>query len=240
MGIVFVDRYQEMLPLVESLARGVATRLPAGVETSDLIQEGLLALLEAEHRYQSHRGVPLWAYAHSRVRGRMLDMLRSLDWASRHARRRARELSRAEETLALKLGRSPSARELSQHLQIDRVALEQRRQEAANLRLEPLGELQLAARPSSEPTLETREALDRLPARQRQILSWHYFEGIPLREIAGRLGVTEARASQLHRGALSRLRAWLAEEAATPEKSSPGRARSPRRCFPPSPRPACA
>lgn len=240
MGVVFTDRCQEMVPLVESLARRVGKRLPPGVDTSDLIQEGLLALLEAEQRYQSDRGVPLAAFAHRRIRGRMLDMLRGLDWASRHARRRARELSRSEQALTVELGRRPSRLELCGRLKIDLSTLERRRHEAANLKLEPLGTQPLAARKSCEPTLELREAMARLPHRERQLLGQHYFEGLRLQEIAERFGVSVARASQLHRAALNRLRTLLSREGASPETSLPSPARCPLQSSPPSPRPAFA
>ena len=186
----------EWYPMVERIAhRAAATYgLPAGVDTDDLISCGVLGLAEAWDRYDPQRGVAFEAYAIPRVKGAVIDAIRAADWVPRKARQRARMtgepvamLVSMDEDRSTDDGDSRTA---------DRIADED---------LPLPGEEMLAA----ENRRELVGALNRLPERERMIVTLHYFERVALQDIARSFGVTESRVSQLHTRALRMLRGAL-------------------------------
>lgn len=223
-------------PLVKVAAGRLGSRLPAHVEEAELVSFGLSGLLRAIERFEPERGVRFESFAMQRIRGAMLDALRSLDWVPRRVRRDAREMERAEVKLRVELGRPPTEEELADHLGLELTALRHRMLEIANSRIysfdAPLpghgadgleSETSLLDVVPSEDHAEPQKALDSdeaaaalrgvlagLPERQQFILSCYYLEDLKLREIAEILCISESRVSQLHTKALISLRAAIA------------------------------
>ena len=184
----------EWYPMVERIAhRAAATYgLPASVDASDLVSCGVLGLAEAWDRFDPERGVAFEAYAIPRIKGAVIDAIRAADWVPRKARQRARETGESvaflvsmDEDHGSESGDGMSA--------ADRLADEQLPQPGAELMV-------------AEDKRELIGTLNRLPERERMIVTLHYFEGVPLQEIAKSLGVTESRVSQLHTRALRMMR----------------------------------
>jgi RNA polymerase sigma factor for flagellar operon FliA len=198
------DRNQALLewyPMVERIAhRAAATYgLPNGVDTDDLVSSGVIGLAQAFDRYDSSRGVAFEAFAIPRIKGAIIDAIRAADWVPRKARQRARTTGEPV-ALLVSMDESRSSDDGAQTT-ADRLADE---------RLpEPGSELMAA-----ENRRELVGALNRLPERERMIVTLHYFERVALQDIAKALAVTESRVSQLHTRALRMLRAAIEEEAA--------------------------
>lgn len=222
------DRLVERhLPLVKYLAARMAGRLPRHVLVDELYSAGLLGFLAAVDDYDPDVGVAFPHYAAPRVRGSILDELRRLDVVPRGVRRRIREAERALEAIAGRLQREPTDEEVAAELGIDLDAYRQLL--GAGVSLVPLeapsggatdlGEpaaLEDAATPGPHQVLAARERrrlladlIDRLPPRERQVLALYYREELTMREVGEVLGITESRVSQLHSGAVLRLRAAL-------------------------------
>jgi len=184
----------EWYPMVERIAHKAAASygLPVGVDASDLVSCGVIGLAEAWDRYDPERGVAFEAFAIPRIKGAVIDAIRASDWVPRKARQRARETG--EQLVALvsmdqdrgsESGeRMPAAEKIADH-QLP----------------EPGAELMVA-----EDKRELIGTLNRLPERERMIVTLHYFEGVALQDIAKSLGVTESRVSQLHTRALRMMR----------------------------------
>ena len=200
------DRNEALLewyPMVERIAhRAAATYgLPNGVDTDDLVSSGVLGLAEAFDRYDESRGVAFEAFAIPRVKGAIIDAIRDADWVPRKARQRAR-LTGVPVAMLVSIDESRSSDDGDQTT-AERIA--------DDGQVEPGSDL-LAA----ENRRELVGALNRLPERERMIVTLHYFERVALQDIARALNVTESRVSQLHTRALRMLRAAIeAEEAAT-------------------------
>ena len=184
----------EWYPMVERIAhRAAATYgLPASVDASDLVSCGVLGLAEAWDRFDPERGIAFEAFAIPRIKGAVIDAIRAADWVPRKARQRARETG---EQLAVLVSMdedrgSESGERMST---ADKLADDQLP--------EPGTELMVA-----EDKRELIGTLNRLPERERMIVTLHYFEGVALQEIAKSLGVTESRVSQLHTRALRMMR----------------------------------
>jgi RNA polymerase sigma factor FliA len=210
------------------------SRLPAHVEEAELVSFGLSGLLKAIERFEPERGVRFESFAMHRIRGAMIDALRSLDWVPRKVRRDAREMERAEMELRTELARPPAEKELADHLGLDLAALRDRILEIANSRIysfdAPLpGQAEGAGSEASlldvvpsegyaepQPALDTNDAatalhevIAELPEQQQFVLSCYYREELRLREIAEILGLSESRVSQVHTKALISLRAAI-------------------------------
>jgi len=220
-------------PLVKYVAGRVGTGLPAHVDIADLIQAGIFGLVDAIERFEPNRGLRFEPYAIRRIRGAILDDLRSQDWVPRSVRSRAREVEHTMERLEAKLHRSASDAEVADELGI---TVGQLRELYAQLRLTSvvaLDELVVAGRGGSlaetipdqraeDPVLaledrENRrllaEAIAQLGDRDRTVVTLYYFENLTLAEIGKVLGVTESRVCQLHTAAVLRLRGKLGEAA---------------------------
>jgi len=194
-GIAGVDAgdVADYMPLVHQVVGALLPRLPPNVLRDDLIAAGTFGLLDALRRQpKSERGAEFVWYARVRVRGAIFDELRTQDWLSRRARRRFASEERQSGAAVMGIEDLP----------------EERRAIADEHAMTP--ESLVAAR--SEATVLAK-AVERLPVRERNIITAHYFDGVQLRTIARDLGVSEPRVSQLHARAVARLREYLAEAA---------------------------
>lgn len=219
-------------PLVRYVADRVAISLPRSVDTDDLISEGVIGLFDALEKFQPNRGVKFETYALARIRGAIIDGLRESDWVPRTVRQKARELERVVAELEASLGRSASDREIIEALGISPAEYHRRLREIRATTLASLDEvwnpdapedsqlhyLEMVAheQPGPDHRIEEVElrselarAIDRLPERERLVISLYYYEGLTLKEIGKVLGVSESRVCQLHTKSLVRLRGHL-------------------------------
>ena len=220
------------LHLVKYVAGRISVNLPPNVELNDLINDGILGLIDAIEKYDDDRGVKFETYAITRINGAILDALRSLDWVPRAVRQRARELERAYQALEVELGRIPTEDELAAKLGISRKELDtlmQRVRGTAVLSLEeflpnekgyeiPLVDTLKDSDNDVTSAVEAREirgalvtAVEELPPQERTVISLYYFDGLTLKEIKGALNVSESRVSQIHAQAVIHLRQKLRE-----------------------------
>lgn len=220
-------------PLVKFVAGRVATNLPASVDSSDLISYGLFGLIDALDKYEPERGFKFETYAMTRIRGAIIDELRSLDWVPRSVRARARDIERAIISLEGRLMRTPEDTEVAEELGITLkelhdsyaklsytsvVSFEDMWAPSADHDDKATPALTIADENATNPveTFESEEtkqiladAIERLPERERTVIALYYYDGLALKEIGTVLGVTESRVSQLHTKAVLRLRARL-------------------------------
>jgi RNA polymerase sigma factor for flagellar operon FliA len=214
--------------LVKRIAYHLAGRLPASVEVADLIQAGMLGLIEAASNYTADRGASFETYAGIRIRGAMLDALRKLDWAPRSVHRKARAAAAAVRAIETEFGREARDGEIAEHMGVTLEQYHRIAQDAATCRIASLDvggsdEDPLLAQvedDKADPFLGAseegfREALTRaigvLPERERMVMSMYYDDELNLKEIGAVLKVTESRVCQLHGQALMRLKARLAD-----------------------------
>ena len=218
------------LPFVEALARRMAASMPNSIDLGDLVQDGVLGLIDAAHRFDEGRGIKFETFAERRVRGAMIDALRRDAWP-RGVRRQRRELEAAREALRRELGHEPSLADLAA-----RVGSDERRLGRTIVRINtiestsPLAagdHLDESALPPalvpSEPDspdeayekLETRErvraAIRLLPWRERKVIGLYYYGEVTMKQIGAEIGVNESRVSQLHARAIRRLRDALGQ-----------------------------
>ncbi len=222
------------LPLVRAVASRMAARLPRTVDLDDLISAGVLGLINAARQYDESRGVPFDRYAEIRVRGAIVDELRNLDQTTRTARKRASEIAEVARLLATQLGRQPSQEEVALALGVSLSQFHAMTTRSAPVLV--MGFDDLAAPGDDRPldstlafqdhsavapevavarretTEQVARAVEALTDRQRQVVTFYYFEGMNYREIAALLQVTEGRVSQLHTAAMERLRGLLDSE----------------------------
>lgn len=221
-------------PMVRRMALQMLAKLPASVELDDLIQAGMIGLLDASTRYQDNRGAQFETFASQRIRGAMLDELRANDWGSRSLRQSARKVEQAIQALEHRLGRSASEGEIARELKMeldDYQSLLQDIQGCQLLYVEDFAQdgesenpwlerqAQADARLGGDDPLaqlleagfrhELVDAIAALPERDQLLLNLYYEEELNLREIGAILEVTQSRVCQLHSQAISRLRAKL-------------------------------
>lgn len=212
---------EQYAPLVKRLAHHLAARLPESVQMDDLIQAGMIGLLEAARRYRPEGGARFETYATTRIRGAMVDALRPSDWTPRSVNRRAREMTNAVRQVENRLGRAATDAEIMAEMGLDTQTYHQLVQDITTSRVLSLDEVTDDGQPASQPvTSETPEhetaredmqrriarAIHCLPEREQQILALYYDEELNLREIGQVLDVSESRVSQIHGRALVRLR----------------------------------
>ena len=218
------------LPFVEALARRMAASMPNSIDIGDLVQDGVLGLIDAAQRFDEERGIKFETFAERRVRGAMIDALRRDAWP-RGVRRQRRELDAAREALRRELGHEPSLADLAA-----RVGSDEKRLSRTIVRIntiestsplatgEHLDESSLPpALVPSEPDapdaayekLETRErvraAISSLPWRERKVIGLYYYGEATMKQIGAEIGVNESRVSQLHARAIRRLREALGQ-----------------------------
>jgi RNA polymerase sigma factor for flagellar operon FliA len=222
-------------PLVKYVAGRVGSGLPAHVDEEDLVSYGLLGLMGAIDRFDPSRDIKFETFAIARIKGAIIDELRSLDWVPRSVRSRARDIERAMADLERQLHRAPTDEEIADKLGISEEELDDSLTDISRSSIAALDELwtisgssggdQVAlidtiedsSGPDPQGALaqtELREALGeaiaRLPEREKLVVTLYYYEELTLREIGEVLGVTESRVSQLHTKAILRLKARLA------------------------------
>ena len=218
-------RVVNCIPFVEQLARRVAATMPHSIDIGDLVQDGVLGLIDAAHRFDEERGIKFETFAERRVRGAMIDALRRDAWP-RGVRRQRRELDTAREELRRELGHEPSMADLAA-----RVGSDEKRLSRTIVRINTIeatsplatGEhfdescLPTALVPSEPDApdaayekLETRErvrsAVGSLPPREQKVIALYYYGEVTMKEIGAEIGVNESRVSQLHARAIRRLR----------------------------------
>jgi RNA polymerase sigma factor FliA len=220
-------------PMVKFVAGRLGAGLPSHVEDADLISYGLVGLIGAIERFEPERGIKFETFAMTRIRGAIIDELRSLDWVPRSVRSRAREIETAQAKLEHELQRAPTEAELAAKLNLTEEELQSALLEIANSSVYALDELwtvsdssgdqvslldtiadESAADPqealaSTEVKDLLTEAIGGLPEREQLVVALYYYENLTLREIGEVLGVTESRVSQLHTKAVMRLKSSL-------------------------------
>jgi RNA polymerase sigma factor FliA len=236
-------------PLVKYVAGRLGSGLPAHVDDGDLVSYGLLGLMSAIERYDPERDIKFETYAIARIRGSILDELRSMDWVPRSVRARARAIERAMTELEAKLGRAPTDDEIAAKVGISQEELEDSLTDISRSSIAALDELWTAsgsggdqialidtiedesvpdpqsAISATETAQTMADAVARLPERERLVVTLYYYEDLTLREIGEVLGVTESRVSQLHTKAILRLKARLGGSVVRPAPGTvePGR-----------------
>jgi RNA polymerase sigma factor for flagellar operon FliA len=220
-------------PMVKFVAGRLGAGLPSHVDDADLISYGLMGLIGAIERFEPERGIKFETFAMTRIRGAIIDELRSLDWVPRSVRSRAREIEAAQAKLEHELQRAPSEAELAARLEVSEDELQVSLLEIANSSVYALDELWTVSDSSgdqvslldtiSDPRAEDpqeslassevkdrlTEAISSLPEREQLVVALYYYENLTLREIGEVLGVTESRVSQLHTKAVMRLKSGL-------------------------------
>ncbi len=224
------DWLQLHAPLVKRIAHHMLARLPANVELDDLIQAGMIGLVDAIQRYEECQGTQFETYANQRIRGAMLDELRANDWLPRSVRKSQRQIETALHKLEQRLGRAPSENEIARELGMSLADYQAFLADARGGQLVYFDEMghdddsagyldrHLPDEHAEEPGARLADkrfkealvaAIGLLPEREKTLMSLYYEEDLNFREIAAVLGVTESRICQLHSLAVSRLRAKL-------------------------------
>lgn len=209
--------------LVKFVAGRLAAGLPRSVDTGDLVSAGVFGLMNAIDRFDPTQGAKFETYAIPRIRGAILDSLRSLDWVPRSVRSRARSVQDAIARLEHELGRTPTDEEIAADLSIDVAELEKWLSDIAAGSVGPLDHVALDDTPSTSGVHEPGKAMEenelrdamraeisKLPEREQAVLVLYYDDGLTLAEIGDALGVTESRISQIHTKAVLQLRSRLA------------------------------
>ena len=223
----------QYMPMVKRLAHHMMGRLPPSVEEDDLVQAGMIGLLDAVSRYDEAQSAQFEAYAIQRIRGSMIDELRQSDWLPRSARQSMRKIEQAIGALQHQLGRQPSETESAEAKNIPLSKYQDMLGDARGLQLlyfEDFGEAdeddsfldKQTANEASMPLPQLLDAnlraciiagIDNLPEREKLLMSLYYEQELNLREISEVFGVTESRICQLHGQAIARLRTKLKEDA---------------------------
>ncbi len=219
-----VDEYSL---LVKRIAYQLAARLPASVQIDDLVQAGMMGLLDALNHFDETQGAQFETYASQRIRGAMLDELREIDWVPRSVRKNARDIERAIAQLQQQLGMAPTEFEIAQQLGL---ALQEYQTMLADARGHQLVYYEDFQREGDEPIelnitdgrpeilqilqdegmqQALAEAIELLPERERMVMAMYYQEDLNLKEAGAVLGVSESRVCQIHSQAIMRLRAVL-------------------------------
>jgi RNA polymerase sigma factor for flagellar operon FliA len=232
------QRIESGLPFVESLARRVAATMPHSIDIGDLVQDGMLGLIDAARRFDEDRGIKFETFAERRVRGAMIDALRRDAWP-RGVRRIRRELEAARESLRRELGAEPTLADLAARVGSDETRLGKTivrintiestspLSTGENIDGATLPPVLVPSEPESperayercEVRNRIRAAIASLPPRERRVVGMYYFGEVTMKEIGHEIGVNESRVSQLHARAIQRLRRALCEDA-EPEVST--------------------
>lgn len=222
-------------PLVKKLAHQMKAKLPPSVEVDDLIQAGMIGLLDAVSRYEENHGAQFETYAVQRIRGAMLDELRSTDWLPRSIRQNMRKIEVAMNKLQQKLGRTPLEAEIAKELKLSLEEYQEMLNEGSGHQLvyyedfhdKDEGEHFLdrfCIDEQSDPLQALMNsgfrdavirAIEALPEREKILMGLYYEQEMNLKEIGAVMGVSESRVCQLHSQAVARMRSRLREQAWT-------------------------
>lgn len=225
---------EHYLPLVRYLAQHIGAKLPAHVDIEDLVHAGVIGLIDAVDKFESSRGIKFRTYADFRIRGAILDSLRSLDWVPRSVRKQKKQMERVSSRLEQELGRQASDEELSAELGLDMAEYHKMLDMLKSVSLGKFIELSnsdamgsdesdatiafIVDDSADDPYTELQknelidmvaETLGRLPEKERLVVNMYYFDELTMKEIGSVLGITESRVSQLHTKAMKRLRMSL-------------------------------
>ena len=224
-------RIEGGVPFVQALARRVAASMPHSIDIGDLVQDGMIGLIDAAHRFDEARGIKFETFAERRVRGAMIDALRRDAWP-RGIRRVRRELEAAREALRRELGCEPSLAELAARVGSDETRLGRTivrintiestspLATADSVNEANLPPVMVPSEPASpdkafervEIKNRVRAALATLPWRERKVIGLYYYGEVTMKRIGVEIGVNESRVSQLHARAIQRLRKALSED----------------------------
>jgi RNA polymerase sigma factor for flagellar operon FliA len=222
----------EYAPLIKFIAQRIAVRLPPHVELDDLTSAGVMGLIDSIKKFDPSKDTQFKTYAEIRIRGAILDELRSLDWVPRSVRQKATELSQAYSTVEQRLGRAAEDEDVAKEMGL---SLNDFHKQIGNVKSAPIlsfeelsgvgkdGEKRdimniLAGSPDTDPQMLARinevkeiisRAIDELPEKERLLVSLYYYEELTMKEIGEVLGITESRVSQLHTRVVVRLRSKL-------------------------------
>lgn len=225
----------EHAPLVKKLAHQMKAKLPPSVEVDDLIQAGMIGLLDAVNRYEETHGAQFETYAVQRIRGSMLDELRSSDWMPRSMRQNMRKIEVAMNQLQQRLGRSPNESEVARQLKLSLSEYQDLLTDGGGHQLvyyedfhDADGNEHFLDRYCTDNTSDPLKALMNtgfrqavidailaLPEREKILMGLYYEQEMNLKEIGAVMGVSESRVCQLHSQAIARMRAYLKEKAWT-------------------------
>jgi len=224
------DYARQYAPLVRRIAHQMVAKLPANVELDDMIQAGMMGLMDAVGRFEEAQGTQFEVYAASRIRGAMLDELRAGDWLPRSARKSQREIENAIHRVEQRLKRAPTEAEIAHELDLPIADYQEMLNDARGAQLVYIDDLggggegdenyleRHVADRGAEPAEILRDkrfrsalvvAIEELPERERLLMSMYYEQDMNLREIGAVMGVTESRVCQLHSQAVARLRARM-------------------------------
>ena len=224
----------EYTPLIKYIAGRLAVRLPPSVESNDLVNSGVIGLIDAIDKFDPKKGVKFRTYAEFRIRGSMLDELRSLDWVPRSLRQKMHQVDEVYARLEQKLGRSASGEEVAGELGIDVEEYYDIISQAGGVSLLSLRDIGYASECGKERVtdylfngsrddpmlhLKIKEieeviagAINELPGKQRLVVTFYYYEELTMKEIGMILGITESRVSQIHTQAIIQLKGKLKRE----------------------------
>lgn len=220
----------EHLPTVRFLARRIHERLPQHVELDDLVSAGVVGLIDAFSKFDHNKKVQFKSYAQFRIRGAILDSLRTLDWSPRELRRKGRAVEEAIRASTQRLGRAPTEPEIADEMKVSLSNFQTLLGDLKGLeigslhmeRTEDSGDEELSyvpGAPEDDPLFRClkgemkqrlADAIEDLPEKERMVLTLYYYEELTMKEIGLTLGVVESRVSQIHSAAVVRLRAALA------------------------------
>lgn len=227
---------EQHAPLVKKLAHQIKAKLPPSVEVDDLVQAGMMGLLDAVGRYEDNHGAQFETYAVQRIRGAMLDELRSSDWLPRSMRQNMRKIEAAMAALQQKLGRPPKEVEIAKQLKLTLEQYQEMLSEGGGHQLLYYEDFhsedgshehfldRYCADLCSDPLQSlvnsgfreaVIDAITALPEREKILMGLYYEQELNLKEIGAVMGVSESRVCQLHSQAISRMRAFLKEQAWT-------------------------
>lgn len=219
------EMIDQNMPLVKQVACQIKLRVPSHVELDDLIQSGMLGLLDAVKKYEPTQGIRFEVYARQRINGSIMDELRKSSWAPRRTREIARDIERAIKSLSIRLGRQPNNREIAEEMNVsieeygqlllesnmstlvsfEELGVEQVDQDSLDHYSSPLESLVEAGERG-----RVADAIGALPEKEKQLMALYYQEEMTLKEIGAVFGVSESRICQLHSQTLARLRVALA------------------------------
>ncbi len=222
----------ECLPLVKFIAHRISSRLPSHVDVDDLIHSGILGLMDAVKKFEPGRNVKFKTYAEQRIKGSILDSLRDLDWVPRSLRRKKKDIENSYHLLEQQMGRAATDEEVAEHLGITLEDLHKSLDDLKGVTLGTFIEagedgegeslISFVPDPDAEDPqvilqaheLQTilKDAVDRLPTKERFVVQLYYFDELTMKEIGTLLNITESRVSQLHTKAMLRLRGKLLEK----------------------------
>ncbi|MGA2080240.1 MAG: FliA/WhiG family RNA polymerase sigma factor [Holophaga sp.] len=232
--VPFQDRdylITECLPLVKFISHRISARLPAHVDVDDLIHSGILGLLDAVKKFEPDRNVKFKTYAEQRIRGAILDGLRDLDWVPRSLRRKKKDIETAYHELEQRQGRAATDEEVAAHLGMTLEELQHSLDDLKGVTLgtfmdageggdgeslisfipDPDGENPHILLQAREVRTLLKNAVDRLPTKERFVVQLYYYDELTMKEIGTLLNITESRVSQLHTKSMLRLRGKLKE-----------------------------